>query len=168
MRFTPDQLAWLAANREKILRYAFLPQLLVALLFLGFAYRTGKDHYHLLLAGTRTQGTIIGFKPVVFRSSSNSFSHTAYMPIIQFLAGDPVVQFQDWKALRSDPGVGSQVPVFYDPSDTSVAMMDRGATNWLPWAPCSAIGLLLALAGLKGLLVFLFVPLRAPAAASRA
>jgi len=154
-----DQIAALVAKRESVLRYAFIPQLLVAFLFLGFAYWTGKDHYHLLRAGIRTEGRVVGFKPVFFRSSSsNSLSRTVNMPIIQFRAGDHLTQFQEWKASRSDPGVGSSVPVFYDPSAPSTAMMDRGALNWLPWAPCAAIGLLLALSALKGIVAFFSAP----------
>jgi len=156
MPLPTDPGAQLVTSREKVLRWMFLPQLLVAFVFLGFAYWTGKDHYRLLRVGVHTEGQVVGFKPVVFRSSSNnSFSRTVNMPIIRFRAGDHITQFQEWKASRSDPGVGSSVPIFYDPSAPSIAMMDRGALNWLPWAPCAAIGLVLALAGLKGLLVLL-------------
>ena len=164
MSSTQNAVAWLLANPQRAFRWMFLPQLLVAALFLGFAYKTGKDHCRVLLAGGRTQGTVIGFKPVLFRSSNNTHSRTVYMPIVQFRAGDHVIQFQEWKS--SPPGLGLhwQVPVLYDPSDPSVAMMDRGAFNWFPWALCAAIGLILSLAGLKGLLTILLVPSRAPAA----
>jgi hypothetical protein len=155
MPFPEQQVAWFLANRAKILRYAFVPQLLIAVVFLGFAYKAGKDHAHLLLAGARTQGTVVGFKPVLFRSNNNSFSRTVDMPIIQFRAGDHVAQFQEWKSSNSDPSLHARVPVLYDPSDTTIAMMDRGALNWLPWAPCAAIGAFLALVSLKGLFAFL-------------
>jgi len=145
----------------------FLPQLLAAMLFLGFAYKTGKDHCRVLLAGGRTQGTVVAFKPVLIRSSNSSFYRTAYMPIVQFRAADHVVQFQEWKSSRSDASLHSQVSVLYDPSNPSIAMMDRGAFNWFPWAPCAAIGLLLTLAALKGLLAFFLVPPRAPAVLGR-
>jgi hypothetical protein len=151
MPSTLSTVAWLLANRERIFRWMFLPQLLAALVFLGFAYKTGKDHCRVLLAGTRTQGTVVGFKPVLFRSSSNTYSRTVKMPIIQFRANDHVIQFQEWKAGPSGLGIGWQVPVLYDPADPSLAMMDRGAFNWFPWTPCAAIGLLLALSALKGL-----------------
>jgi hypothetical protein len=168
MPLPQEQIAWLAANRERVVRWMCIPQLLVALLFGGFAYRTGRDHGRLLLMGLRTQGVVIGLKPVVFYSKSDrsSFSRTSYMPIVKFRAGDHFVQFQEWKSAPSDPGVGSQVIVLYDPSDTSIAMMDRGALNWLPWAPCAAIGLFLALVGLKGL-VCLLTSRRAPGPLTR-
>jgi hypothetical protein len=41
-------------------------------------------------------------------------------------------------------------------------MIDRGASNWLPWAPCAAIGLLLALSSLKGLFALRFARPSAP------
>lgn len=153
MPFQQNVVAWRLTNCERVRRYAFIPQLFAAFLFLGFAYWTGKDHSHLLFKGSHTQGEVVGFKPVVIRSSrSDSFSRTANMPIIQFRAGDHITQFQEWKSSRFDPALHAQVPVLYDPAAPSVAMMDRGAINWIPWAPCAAIGLLLALAGLKGLL----------------
>jgi Protein of unknown function (DUF3592) len=158
MTFPQDQISWLAANRDRVVRWMFIPQLLVALLFLGFAYKTGRVHAHLLLRGTRTQGKIVGLKPVLFRSgsssNSNSFSQTVYMPIIVFRAGDSLVHIEEWKGSNSDGGVGSMAPVLYDPSDPSTAMLDRGTWNWLPWGPCFAIGFLLALASLKGLFAF--------------
>jgi hypothetical protein len=159
MPFPQNLLAWLLANRAKLIRFAFIPQLLVALLFLGFAYRTGRVHSHLLFRGIRTQGKITGFKPVLFRNSSSassSFSQTVYMPIIEFRAGDRFVHIEEWKASPSDPSVGSLTPVLYDPDDVSFAMMDRGTLNWLPWGPCFAIGFLLSLAALKGLFSCLF------------
>jgi hypothetical protein len=157
--FPQDLIAWLLANRAKLIRYAFIPQLLVALLFLGFSYTTGKVHAHLLLRGIRTQGKIVGFKQVLFRngssSTSSSFSQTVYLPIIVFRAGDHFAQIEEWKGSNSDGVVGSMVPVLYDPGDVSFAMMDRAAFNWLPWGPCFATGLVLAVASLNGFFAFL-------------
>jgi hypothetical protein len=171
MPFPQDQIAWLAANRDRVARYMFIPQLLVALLFLGFAYRTGSVHARLLFRSAQTRGRIVSFRSVRMSSHSSATSRLSdtdmiNLPLIEFPANDHVVRFEEWKAANSDPGVGALVPVLYDPSDTSIAMMDRGPLNWLPWAPCAAIGLLLALAALKGLFVFLFSSSRSPAAVS--
>ncbi|HKW56429.1 MAG TPA: DUF3592 domain-containing protein [Candidatus Acidoferrum sp.] len=160
MPFPQEQVAWILANRGKLLRFAFLPQLIVALLFLGFAHTTGKDHFHLLRTGIHAQGTIVAFVPVRFvtrvsQNSSSTFSHTAYMPVIAFHAGDRLVKFQEWKGSGSRVALGTPVPILLDPTDPSIAMMDRGLWNWLPWAPCVAIGLLLFFASLKGLFSFL-------------
>jgi hypothetical protein len=67
------------------------------------------------------------------------------------------------KGSESRVGLGSSVPVIYDPANPSVAMLDRGLSNWLPWAPCFAVGLVVGLDSLKGLFVFLFVAPRSPA-----
>jgi len=135
----------LQANRERIFRYYFVPQAFAALLFLGFSYRTGKVHAHLLLRGVRTRGTIVSFKAVHMQGrSSNGSSGLAepiYEPAVKFLAGDRSVRFQEWKGQASSAGVGSSVPVIYDPGDPSFAMIDRSYHNWLPWAPCFVIGL---------------------------
>ena len=158
MPFPQDQVAWLLANREKIFRYLFIPQFLAAALFLSFAYATGHVHAHLLLKSTGTRGTVVNLKPVQMphRSSTGSTSwYTVYEPLVEFNAGDRVVRFQEWKGSASNTGIGWSVPVIYDPADPSFAMLDRGPSNWLPWAPCFLIGLIVALASIKGLFVFL-------------
>lgn len=160
-----DQVAWLIANREKIARYMFIPQFLAAAVFLSFAYGTGHVHAHLLFKGARTSGTIIALKPVQMsnRSSNGTQSYyTIYEPLVEFSAGDRIVRFQEWKGSRSNAGLGLSVPVLYDPADPSIAMLDHGPSNWLPWAPCFLIGLPVAFASLKGF--FAFFIRRAPAA----
>jgi|SRR5882724_1103766 len=159
MPFPQEQVAWALANRARIFRYYFIPQFLAAALFLSFAYATGRVHARLLLTGVHTRGKIVGLKPVRIRSRSNgvtSHGSTIYEPTVEFALNDRVVRFQEWKGSESNFGLGWSVPVIYDPSDPSFAMMDRGFWNWLPWAPCFAGGFLVGLAAIKGLLVFLF------------
>jgi hypothetical protein len=164
MPFPQDQVAWLTANRERFFRWMFLPQLLVALLFLGFAYRTGRTHVHVLLRGAQAQGRIVSLRPVQMSTGSGtrlSDSSIVYLPLVEFTASGRSVHFEDWKGTRSDSGVGAFVPVLFDTADVSTAMLDRGFWNWLPWAPCLAVGALLALVALKGLLSLLFLQRRA-------
>ncbi|HKW34092.1 MAG TPA: DUF3592 domain-containing protein [Candidatus Acidoferrum sp.] len=160
MPFPQQQVEWMLANREKIFRYYFIPQALAAFLFLTFSYATGKVHAHLLLHGVRTNGTIVSLKPVQMqtrsRDGSSGLSETIYEPAVEFRAGERLVRFQEWKGQASNAGLGWSVPVIYDPADPSFAMIDRSYWNWLPWAPCFAIGLILALASIKGLFLFLF------------
>jgi hypothetical protein len=164
--FPQEQVAWALANRERISRYIFIPQLLAAAIFLIFAYGTGKVHARLLSRSARTQGTIVSFKPALIshRSSSGTSSYsTIYEPLVEFAVNNRVFRVQEWKGSESRVGLGWSVPVIYDPADPSVAMLDRGLWNWLPWAPFFAIGLVVGLASLKGLFVFLFAPPRSPA-----
>jgi hypothetical protein len=168
MPFPQDQVAWALANREKIFRYYFIPQALAALLFLSFSYTTGKDHAHLLLGASRTQGVIVGLKPVSIQThssggGSSTFTKTVYLPAVEFRAGDRLIHFQEWKGRSFNAGLGSSVPVLYDPANPSIAMIDRSYWNWLPGAPCFAIGLILALASIKGLFAFLSPRTPAPA-----
>ncbi|HKD50739.1 MAG TPA: DUF3592 domain-containing protein [Candidatus Acidoferrum sp.] len=159
MPFPQEQVAWLLANRERISRYIFIPQLLAAAIFLSFAYSTGKVHARLLFRSARTQGTIVDFKSALIshRSSSGSSSYsTIYEPLVEFAVNDRTFHVQEWKGSESRAGIGSSAPVIYDPVDPSVAMLDRGPSNWLPWAPCFVIGLVVGLASLKGFFVFLF------------
>lgn len=149
----------IVANREKIIRYLFIPQFLAAAVFLTFSYGTGKVHARLLLRSVRTQGTIVGFRSALIShrsSTGNDDWSTIYEPRVEFNANGRVFQIQEWKGSASRTGLGSFVPIIYDPADPSVAMLDRGPSNWLPWAPCLGIGVILALASLKGLFVFVF------------
>lgn len=162
MAFPQEQVAWILANREKIFRYLFIPQLLTAAIFLSFSYATGKVHAHLLFKSARTQGKIVGFKPAVIShrhsGSSDTFYSTIYEALIEYTANDRMFRVQEWKGSESRVELGSPVPVIYDPADPAVAMLDRGLANWLPWAPCFGIGLILALASIRGLFAFLFQP----------
>src|SRR5256885_1372376 len=149
---------WLAANREKILRYAFVFQFLAALPFLLFACSTGKVHTRLLLKGAATTGTVVASVPVQFASGSNPASsrRTSYEAVVVFLVGEDQFRFQEWKVTRAAPTLGARVPVIYDPADPDIAMVDRGHLNYLPWAPCAVIGLFLLIVAIKGLLTLIF------------
>ena len=160
MPFPQQQVEWMVASRKRIFRYYFIPQALAALVFLSFSYVTGKVHAHLLLHGVRTNGTIVSFKPVQMqtrsRDGSSGLSETIYEPAVEFRIGECLVRFQEWKGQASNAGLGWLVPVIYDPADPSFAMIDRSYWNWLPWGPCFAIGLILALASIKRFFIFLF------------
>jgi len=147
-----ELVAWLTSNREKILRYAWIPQVFAGLVFLGLSYHMGHAHYHLIREGTRTQGRIIGYKQQYFRSSSGSISSTTtgYMPVVEFHAGDRAVQFQDWLGTSIAGNTNAPVIVLYDPANPTVAMIDRPVWNWLPWAPIFAVGLFLVLVAVNG------------------
>jgi hypothetical protein len=77
----------------------------------------------------------------------------AFMPIVEFQAGDRIVRFEDWKGSSLAGSLRDRVTVLYDPARPSVAMIDRPAWNWLPWAPIAAVGLFLTLVAIKGWLV---------------
>ncbi|HKW64230.1 MAG TPA: DUF3592 domain-containing protein [Candidatus Acidoferrum sp.] len=150
---------WILANRERIFRYFFIPQFIAAAIFLSFSYGTGKVHARLLFRSARTQGTIIDFKSALIShrsGSSSSYWSTIYEPLVEFTVNDRVFRVQEWKGSQSRVGLGSGVPVIYDPVDPSIAMLDRGQANWLPWAPCFAIGVVLAVASMKGFFLFFF------------
>jgi len=145
---------WLAANRERIFRYAFILQFIAALPFLLFAYSTGKVHTRLLLKGAATTGTVVASVPVQFASGSSR--RTSYEAVVVFLLGEDQFRFQEWKATKVAPTLGTRVSVIYDPADPDVAMVDRGYLNYLPWAPCAVIGLFLLIVAIKGLLTLIF------------
>jgi hypothetical protein len=164
MPFPGKQVEWMLANRAKILQYAFVPQLLVAVALLSLAYFTGKTDVHLLFNGARAPGKIVGFQPRQLHthrnpSSNGVYGRTLYLPIVEFEARGDKVRFEERKLAAQGEAVGWPVTVLYDPGHASVAMIDRPFWNWIPWAPALAMGAFLALVSLKGLIAFLaFAP----------
>jgi hypothetical protein len=154
------------ANRLKILRYAFVPQFLVAVALLSIAYFTGKTDFHLLLKGARTRGKIVGFQRRELHthrnpSSNGMYGRIVYLPIVEFEAKGTIVRFEDSKLVSHGENIGWPVAVLYDPGNVSRAMIDRPFWNWIPWAPALAIGVLLALASFRGLFASLALSQRA-------
>ena len=149
---TEKLVAQLISNREKILRHAWIPQLFAGLVFLGLGYFIGHAHFHLIREGVRAPGRIVGYKQESFKRSSSSTSSTttSYMPIVEFHTNERFIQFQDWLGARIEGSKNVPVMVLYDPANPSVAMIDRPAWNWLPWAPILALGLFLVLVAMKG------------------
>jgi hypothetical protein len=143
--------AWMTANREKIMRYAWVPQLFGGLVFLGLGYFMGHAHFHLIRQGVRAPGRIVGYKQESFRNSSSSTSSasTGYMPLVEFHTNDRFVQFEDWLGTSIAGNKNVPVIVLYDPANPSLAMIDRSVWNWIPWAPTFAVGLLLALSAIN-------------------
>jgi len=116
---------------------------------------TGKTQATLLFHSKTALGTVVAIIP--FRQYKTSASgalystRTSYDVIVEFNPGDEPVRFQDRRGTPFAATVGSPVRVIYDPSHPLTAIMDRGYWNYLPWAPCAAIGLFLVLVALKGL-----------------
>ena len=163
MPIPESQVAWILSNREKVFRYAFIPQFLAAAVLLAFAHFTGHTDLHLLLHGARTSGKIVGFRQRQLHthrnpSSTGMYGRNVYLPIVEFEAQGAIVRFEEPKIVTQSEGVGWRVTVLYDPANPSVARIDRTFWNWMPWAPLLTIGVFLALAALKGLLTFLIKP----------
>jgi hypothetical protein len=151
MASVEELVARLTSNREKILRYAWIPQLFLGIVLLGLGYFMGHTHFHLIREGMRAPGRITGYKQERFRSSSGFYS-TGYMPIVEFHINDRLVQFQDWMGSNSASALYNPVIVLYDSANPSTAMIDRPAWNWFPWAPIFFVGLFLVLVAIKGAL----------------
>jgi hypothetical protein len=147
---SPEELVnRLVNNREKILRYIWIPQLLTGLFFLGLSHFLGLAHFHLIREGARAPGRIVAYQEEIFRRSSGS-SSTSFMPVVEFRANDRAIQFKDWLGSNSTGALYSSVVALYDPANPSVAMIDRPVWNWIPWAPTFAVGLFLVLVAIKG------------------
>ncbi len=131
--------ARIISNREKILRYAWTLQLFGGVAFLALGYMMGHQHFYLILHGLRAPGTIVAYKQENFWRSSDPFTTTRYMPFVEFHANDRFVQFQDWLGSNSAGARNVPVMVLYDASNPTIAMIDRPAWNWLPWAPVAAL-----------------------------
>jgi hypothetical protein len=148
-----DVVARLLKNKDQILRYAYILQAFAGAVLLIAAYVMGHAHFHLIRQGVRAPGTVVGHEQQNFvsRSSSGGTRSTlAFMPIVEFQAGEQTVRFKDWKGSSVAGDLHDRVTVLYDPASPSDAMIDRPVWNWLPWAPIGAVGLFLTLVAIKG------------------
>ena len=96
MAFPDDQVAWLLSNRPTVLRYIHGLQVIVGLVVMALGFHMGHVHFHLIRAGVRTQGRIIGYHQEQFPGSSQTFRSTGYMPVVEYRMGGDSIQFQDW------------------------------------------------------------------------
>jgi hypothetical protein len=150
---SPEELvAQVTRAAPKFFRYIFLLQAFAGLLLIGLGYFMGAGHFHLIRAGIRAPGKIVGYKQKYFTSSSGSTSSTTtgYMPIVEFQAADHVVQFQDWLGTKIAGNANVSVVVLYDPVNSSDAIIDRPVWNWIPWAPTFVVGVFLVLVAIRG------------------
>lgn len=148
-----EWVARLLKNKEQILHYAYIAQAFAGAVLLVAAYVMGHAHFHLIRQGVSAQGTVVGHEQQNFvsRSSSGGTRSTlAFMPIVEFQAGEQTVRFKDWKGSSSGGDLHDRVTVLYDPARPSDAMIDRPVWNWFPWAPIGAVGLFLTLVAIKG------------------
>jgi Protein of unknown function (DUF3592) len=138
------------ANKAQILRYMYIPQALVGAFLLIAAYYMGHAHFHLIREGIRAPGSVVGHKQEYFQDTSRTSSTLAFMPIVEFQAGEQIVRFEDWRGSSSADSLHDRVTVLYDPAHPSDAVIDRPVWNWLPWAAIAAVGLFLTLVAVKG------------------
>ena len=114
----------------------------------GWVNRAIKNRA-LILEGVRAPGRVVGHAQRNLRDSSETSSTLAFMPIVEFEAGERVVRFEDWLGSASTGNLPDRVTVLYDRDRPSDAMIDRPAWNWLPWAPIGIVGLFLTLVAIK-------------------
>ncbi len=142
---------WAQNNKEKILRYTRIAEVVTGVFLLCLGYVIGKDHYHLIRDGARAPGTIVGYQQKYFRGSDGRVSSgdVGFMPIVKFQAGGQDVRFRDWMGTNAAV-LNVRVTVLYDPEKPGLAMIDRPVWNWIPWAPMLGVGVFLFLVGVRG------------------
>ncbi len=149
----PDKVAasvsWMLNNKPAVYRVIYLLQATLGMFLIVFGYATGHDHYRLIRSGLRADGVIVGHVPVPMRDSKSGSYSTAYMPIVEFQAKGEIIHFQNWLGSSSTGNLHNRVTVLYDPENPKVAMIDRAVMNWIPWAPCFAVGVFLVLVSIK-------------------
>jgi hypothetical protein len=142
---------WAQNNKEKLLRYTRIAEVVTGVFLLCFGYFIGRDHLHLIRDGARAPGKIIGYKHEHFRGSDGRLvsGSDASMPIVRFQAGGQDVEFKDWMGTNWEV-LNVRVTVLYDAEKPGLAMIDRPVWNWIPWAPTLGMGLFLILVGVRG------------------
>lgn len=151
---SPGAIAALTNNKAAwsgtAMRWQSFAQVVVGLFLLGFGYYIGRDHLHLILQGSRTQGIIVAYHQEKLPESGGARWNEISLPIVAYSAGGESIRFQDWK----DPGaavLNVRVPVLYDPTHPATAMIDRPIWNWIPWGPMMAMGAFLLASGVRAI-----------------
>jgi hypothetical protein len=147
-----DWIGRVIENKETVLRYMWIPQLLTGAVLLVTAYYMGHVHLHLLRQGAQAPGRVVGHEQKMFVRSGARSGHTttAYMPVVEFNVMSRAVRFTDWLGAPSAGSLPDRVTVRYDPANPSIAMIDRPVMNWIPWAPIAAVGGFLTIVGISG------------------
>ena len=135
------------------MQFARILQIVAGLFLVTGSFFMGKVNVRLLLRGAKTDGRIVGYQQRSIRTKNDSsVGSTAYMPVVEYQLASKVVRFEDWLGAAIAGDINKPVTVLYDPANPSIAMIDRGLWNWLPWGPVLVVGILLLLAGIKNLL----------------
>ncbi|WP_047393723.1 DUF3592 domain-containing protein [Chitinibacter sp. ZOR0017] len=128
------------------IRWLWCLQLVVGLALLGLSYVLGADRYPLVLRGELVQGQLLRYE----RLPPDQTQAERYRVYVSFIHDGRRYQFADWNLLRARGGVAEQPAVIYDPTEPTLAMLDRGAwRNALPWLPPALVGVFLLLVGLR-------------------
>lgn len=124
----------------------FFIGLIVGLTFLIFGIYISRPRLYVLAGPAKAVGKITGYvrrSGFVWNASHTSQTTvTGYHPTVEFQAGAQLFRFEDWRSSQRFAPVNSPVPVLYDSSDPSKAMIDRSFWNFIPWAPITVIGFL--------------------------
>jgi hypothetical protein len=139
----------LVNNRQRIARYRYVGEAAGAIIFLLVGYAFGGARWHVVSTGTKTTGAIVGYETRRHTSRDSHLQDRSYAPVVEFEANNRTIRFKDVWGMRTAPANGQSVPVIYDAANPSNAMIDGGARNWVPWAPCLALGVFLALVAFR-------------------
>ncbi|WP_028449008.1 DUF3592 domain-containing protein [Chitinibacter tainanensis] len=128
------------------IRWVWCLQLVVGLALLGLSYELGAERYPLVLRGELVQGQLLRYE----RLPPDQTQAERYRVHVSFIHNGRRYQFADWNLLRARGGVAEQPTVIYDPTEPTLAMLDRGAwRNPLPWLPPALVGMFLFVVGLR-------------------
>lgn len=142
---------WALSNQNAVRRGLAIAQVAAGLALCGLGYAAGREHLHLILDGSRTQGRIISYRQVRMPNSGGATWDVIALPKVEFVTDGQTFHFEDWMGSESEV-LNLPVLVLYDPSHPATAMIDRRVMNWVPWAPMIAVGmLLLASAARRGI-----------------
>jgi hypothetical protein len=81
MAFPDDQVAWLLSNRPTVLRHIHGLQVIVGLVVMALGFHMGHVHFHLIRAGVRTQGRIIGYHQEQFQGAARLSARPVTCPL---------------------------------------------------------------------------------------
>ena len=148
-----ESVEWVKNNPDRANKVGRRVQGVVGLALMFLGYYTGHVYFDLIRHGVRSQGTIVDFKYRSWRSQNTSGTSTwrfAFMPVVEFRVGEKSYRFENWWGSSSAAGKNTQVSIFYNSKNPSIAMIDQGLKNWIPWGPFFSVGLFLVVVSVFG------------------
>ncbi len=145
---------WCELNRSKLARYGRYLQMTTGAVLLIAGCFLGHEAWRLLFVGEQTTGIVVDsvqHQVEPQRTTTHQSGWTSYASIVEFIVASENIRFKDRIGTADSVSVGASVPIFYNPTNPQMAMINRGVWNWIPWLPFFCLGLFLLLNGLYGL-----------------
>lgn len=114
-----------------------------SLAMMVFSFFIGGGLFQLVFHSEKAPGTIIRYERKYWNKA------TLY-PVVRFETEGKSFEFRNYMDPSGTDHEGEKVTVLFKKSDPTLAMIDYGWKNWIPWGPIFFMGLILFYASITG------------------